>query len=61
MEELLKKYIKRAINWYDIYDLTYDIDGAGYTVKFYTDSARMFKESMTINIWDMMIFINETK
>ena len=58
MENLLKKYIQKQADWEDIYIGYYNVDGATCEVTYYTDYDRNYKETMNINIWDMMVFLN---
>jgi hypothetical protein len=59
MEELLTKYLKSAENWDYIVINHYNIDGANCEVVYYTEESKYYRETMNINIWDMLIFLNK--
>lgn len=59
MEKLLKKYIQKSCNWEEIYISYYNVDGSACLVNYYTDSSRHYEETVSINIWDMIIFLND--
>lgn len=60
MENLLERYLKNYQNWENIYIGNYNVDGAICTVTFYTDESRHYRETININIWDMLLFLNVT-
>ena len=58
MEELLKKYLESIYDYGIIKIRYYNIEGSNCSVSFWTDNDKMYKERMNINIWDMLIFLN---
>lgn len=59
MEKLLIKYLKEKFK-HDYVDLAYhNVDGAICKIKYYTDESHHYHESANINIWDMLVFLNE--
>ena len=59
MKKILKEFLKKKYNWEYIEIDNYDVDGAICSVKFYTDITRTESEKENINIWDMLVFLNE--
>lgn len=59
MESLLKRYLKNYSYWEYIDIDYYNVDGAVCTVAFYTDESKYYKETLNINIWDMLVFYVE--
>jgi hypothetical protein len=58
MENLLETYLKNYYNVDYIYIFNYYITDATCKVNFCTDENRDYKERMSINIWDMLVFLN---
>jgi UDP-glucose 4-epimerase len=56
--EILKKYIRKHHDWEYIDFDYFNIDGANCEVKFYTDESHCYIETININIWDMVMFLN---
>lgn len=59
MEEILLKYLKKRKHWDEIIIAGFQIDGAICSVDFHTDPSRQYRETENINIWEMLIFLNE--
>tara|TARA_R110000782_G_scaffold269509_1_gene367758 strand:+ start:116 stop:301 length:186 start_codon:yes stop_codon:yes gene_type:complete len=61
MKKLLEKYLKEE------YDVDYisinhwSVDGAVCEVVYFTDEAEFYREQKNINVWDMLIFLNNNK
>jgi hypothetical protein len=58
MEELLRKYLLKKLDWENITISNYDVDGANCCVKYIVDGC---KETLNINIWDIVVFLNNMK
>lgn len=58
MNDILKEYIQKYYNLEYIYIEHYHVDGANCEVKFYTDEYRNYSEKINVNIWDIVIFLN---
>jgi len=57
MEELLKKYITKYLNaWEDVEIISYNVEGVTCSVDYETYGC---KENLNINIWDMVVFLNQ--
>lgn len=61
MDKLLEKYLKRIGNYEYIHIDYWNVDGAICSVTFYTDLSTYFKTDMNINVWDMLVFLNENE
>ena len=61
MEDLLKQYIQKENNWDYIYITYWEIKGATCEVDFYTDESKQLLEKSFINIWDMIVFLNDNE
>ena len=59
MEELLTKYLKSTENWDYIMVNYYNIDGANCEVVYYTDESHYYTEKKNINVWNILIFLNQ--
>lgn len=57
MKEKLTKYIQSVDNWETIIVDYWVIDGANCEVIYYTDESLHYKETKSINIWDMIMFL----
>ena len=60
MDKLLLKYLNYYYNDNDNYNLsikTYNIEGSICFITFYTDIDQYYFENVTINIWDMILFL----
>ena len=57
MEELLKKYITKYLNaWEDVEIISYNVEGATCCVTYRLYGCR---DKLNINIWDMVVFLNQ--
>jgi hypothetical protein len=61
MKKLLENYIKSIDSWDCILVDYYNIDGANCEVIYYTDESKYYKETRNINIWEMLIYLNDLK
>jgi hypothetical protein len=58
MKDLLQKFIVQVYE-YPYVDIDYYIiDGVNCSVNFYTDDDRNYREKVTINVWEMVAFLN---
>ena len=58
MEDLLKNFIIQVYKYPHVDIDHYIIDGANCTVNFYTDDGRYYRETVNINVWEMIGFLN---
>ena len=58
MRDLLKNFIVQVYKYPHVDIDYYNIDGANCTVNFYTDDERYYHEIVTINVWEMIGFLN---
>ena len=57
MKEILKKYIGKCYDLEYVYIDYFNIDGANCDVKFYSEESHRSRETVNINIWDMVSFL----
>lgn len=58
MKSMLERFLKHHRDIDYIYIDYYNVDGASCHVVYYTDEERNYKVIATINIWDVMAFLN---
>lgn len=59
MEELLKEYLKSKFDLSYVKIAYYDILEASCVVHYYMDETDHYRDEKTVNIWDMLSFLNE--
>lgn len=59
MEELIEDYLRSIYGEYAISIKNWNVDGANCYVEFYMDEYKYYKESLNINVWDMLVFLNK--
>jgi len=59
MEEILIKYLKKALNLEYVKIWNFNVNGSNCYVEFHTDEHNNYKEQKNINIWDMVVFLNQ--
>jgi hypothetical protein len=58
METLLKQYLNNHFNWKTVNIRDYNINGAECFIIYAKDSGTWNTEEITINIWDVLLFVN---
>jgi hypothetical protein len=61
MKHILKKYILANYSYTSITITYFDTNGSNCDVHFYFDGNKYMSEKLNINIWDLVLFLHETK
>jgi len=59
MKKLLTRYLKHTDDNRYIIIIRREINGAICFVEYYTDENKTLIESKNINVWDMLVFLND--